>query len=77
MLNQYQVLNKPKIEKVNINSASFKEVLHLPYIDYDLTKKIFNYRDEIGAYSTLEDLKKIDSFPLEKYDRIALYLMTD
>ncbi len=77
VLNRYQVLNKPKIEKLEINSANFKEVLHLPYIDYDLTKKIFNYRDEIGAYSTLEDLKKIDSFPLEKYDRIALYLTTD
>jgi len=77
VLNQYQVLHKPLIKKININSANFKEVLHLPYIDYDLTKKIFNYRDEIGSYSSIEDFKKIDSFPLEKYDRIALYLMTD
>ena len=77
VLNQYQVLHKPLIKKININSASFKEILHLPYIDYDLTKKIFNYRDEIGSYSSLEDFKKIDSFPLEKYDRIALYLMAD
>ena len=77
VLNQYQVLHKPLIKKININSASFKEILHLPYIDYDLTKKIFNYRDEIGSYSSLEDFKKIDSFPLEKYDRIALYLIAD
>ena len=77
VLKQFTVLTKPEIQKININDATFKEILHLPYIDYNLTKKICNYRDEIGAYITLEDLKKIDSFPLEKFDRIALYLVTD
>ncbi len=77
ILKQFSVFEKPEIIKININNATFKEILHLPYIDYGLTKKICNYRDEIGAYNTLEDLKKIDSFPLEKFDRIALYLVTD
>jgi len=77
VLKQFSVFEKPEIIKININNATFKEILHLPYIDYGLTKKICNYRDEIGAYTTLEDLKKIDSFPLEKFDRIALYLVAD
>ena len=60
--------------KVNINEASFKEVLSLPYIDYELTKMIFNYKREVAEIQSIEDLKKIDGFPLDKFNRIALYL---
>ncbi len=77
VLEQFIVIQKPKIKKLNINNASFKEVLHLPYIDYELTKKIMNYHDENGNYKSVEELKKIDSFPLDKFNRIALYLTTE
>jgi competence ComEA-like helix-hairpin-helix protein len=77
-VNQYfKILSKPKIKKININEATFKQVLHLPYIDYELTKKIFSYRDEFAEIQSLEELKKIEGFPLDKYDRIILYLSTE
>ena len=74
ILKRFQVIEKPLIQKIDINSASFKETLKTPYIDYKLTKKICNYRDENIHFNDLEELKKIDSFPIEKFDRIALYL---
>lgn len=74
VLEQYAVIEKPIIEKININEASFKQLLSIVYIDYDLTKKIFEYKDEVAEIQTLEELKKIDGFPLDKFDRIALYL---
>ena len=77
VLKKFKVLKKPIINQININYASFKEVLHLPYIDYNLTKKIFNYRDEVKDLKNIEELKKIDSFPLDKFDRIALYLTAE
>ena len=77
VLKQFKIFEKPTIEKLNINTASFKEVLHLPYIDYALTKKIFEYRDEVAEIQNLEELKKIKGFPLEKFDRIALYLKAE
>lgn len=77
VLKHFTVLKKPSIEKININTASFKQVLHLPYIDYKLTKKIFNLRDELAEIQSLEELKKIDSFPIEKFDRISLYLKAE
>ena len=77
VLQNYWVIKKPDIKKLNINTSSFKEVLHLPYLDYNLTKKIFNFKDENGDFITLEDLKKIDSFPINKFERIALYLTVD
>ena len=74
VLQNYWVTQKPVIKKININKATFKEVLHLPYLDYKLTKKIFDYRNKIGEFSSLEEFVKIDSFPVNKFERIALYL---
>jgi len=74
VLERFPIMNIPTVEKINVNTASFKEVLGIVYIDYELTKKIFNYRDEVAEFQSLEELKKIDGFPLEKFDRIALYL---
>lgn len=70
----FEVKDKPTIKKLNVNLASFKDILHLPYIDYNLTKKIVNFRYETGKITSLDHLKLIDSFPIEKYDIIALYL---
>ncbi len=77
LFQKFQILSKPHIVKININTASFKEVLHLPYIDYELTKKIFNYRDEVAEIQKLEELKNIEGFPVEIFNRIALYLKAE
>ncbi|MDP2089924.1 MAG: helix-hairpin-helix domain-containing protein [Flavobacteriaceae bacterium] len=74
VLEQFKVTERPEIKKVNINTASFKEVLAVVYIDYELCKKIFDYKKEIAAYQSLEELRKINGFPLDKYERIILYL---
>jgi DNA uptake protein ComE-like DNA-binding protein len=60
-----------------VNEATFKEILALPYIDYGLTNRIFNYKKARLRIDSLEELKKIDSFPLDKFDRIAVYLSTE
>jgi len=70
----FKITEKPHIKKINVNTASFKEVLKIPYIDYELCKKIFNYRDEVAELQSISELKNIEGFPLEKYDRIILYL---
>ena len=74
VLERFKVLEKPLIKKINVNEATFKEVLSIIYIDYELTKKIFDYRDEVAEIQSLEELKQIEGFPLEKFDRITLYL---
>jgi DNA uptake protein ComE-like DNA-binding protein len=74
VLLEFQVITPPIIQKININKATFKEVLAIVYIDYELTKKIFNYRNEVAEIQSIEELKKIEGFPLDKFDRIALYL---
>ncbi|CAM1366228.1 DNA uptake protein ComE [Tenacibaculum sediminilitoris] len=73
-LQTFAIDEKPIIKKVNVNTAKFKEVLKNPYIDYDLCKKIFEYRDEVAELQNISELRNIKDFPLNKYDRIILYL---
>ena len=74
VLSIFKIVDKPIIEKVNVNTVTFKELLKNPYIDYELCKKIFNYRDEVAELQRILELKNIKDFPLDKYDRIVLYL---
>jgi len=48
-----------KVEKLNVNRASFKELVHHPYLKYEDVKKIFKYKDKNGVvenYKVLESL---------------------
>lgn len=74
-LTVFKVFQKPSIKKINVNTATFKQVLAIPYIDYHLCKKIFEYRDEVAELQNIEELKNIEGFPLEKYNRIVVYLL--
>jgi DNA uptake protein ComE-like DNA-binding protein len=71
----FKIDEKPIIKKVNINTVEFKQLLKNPYIDYELCKKIFNYRDEVAELQNISQLTNIEGFPLELYDRIVLYLV--
>ncbi len=74
VLKNFVVQQKPTIKKINVNTATFKEVLRIVYVDYELCKKIFNYRDEVAELQSIEELKNIEGFPLDKFEKIALYL---
>ncbi|TCP24224.1 DNA uptake protein ComE-like DNA-binding protein [Tenacibaculum skagerrakense] len=74
ILKVFSIQSIPTIKKLNVNTAKFKEVLAIPYIDYDLCKKIFEYRDEVAELQDIAELRNIKDFPQKKYDRIVLYL---
>jgi DNA uptake protein ComE-like DNA-binding protein len=71
----FKVLELPNIQKSNVNTVTFRELLKNPYIDYELCKMIFNYRDEVAELQDISELKNIIGFPLDLYDRIVLYLV--
>lgn len=77
VLSIFKIIEKPIIKKININTIEFKELLKNPYIDYELCKKIFDYRDEVAELQNISELKNIKDFPLDKYDRIVLYLLAE
>ena len=77
VVSTFKIIEKPIIKKINVNTVSFKILLRNPYIDYELCKKIFAYRDEVAELQNISELKNIKDFPLEKYDRIVLYLLAE
>ncbi|WP_334058984.1 helix-hairpin-helix domain-containing protein [Polaribacter sp. P097] len=73
----FKIIELPVIKKQNVNTVEFKQLLKNPFIDYELCKKIFNYRDEVAELQNISELKNIKGFPLDKYDRIVLYLIAE
>ncbi|MEO0573382.1 MAG: helix-hairpin-helix domain-containing protein [Bacteroidota bacterium] len=73
-LQQFQVLNPPQVKKVNINTASVEEIATLVYLRYQVAENIVIYREKNGAFASLNDLFNVSGFPINKIDRIGLYL---
>ena len=73
-LNQYfKITTLPKINKININNASIKELSSFYYFKYPISKNIVIYRSMNGNLK-IEDLTNIKAFPVDKLKIIALYL---
>jgi len=73
-LRAFQVLEVPEVKKINLNTATAKELSQLIYIRSGLAAQIVAYREKNGLFKTFEELTYVDGFPTEKLDRIALYL---
>lgn len=65
------------IKKININTATVDELKVHPYIRWNLAQTIVAYRNQHGAFQSLEDLKKIVSISDEVYTKIFPYLMVE
>ena len=74
ILMKFNVVNPPEITKINLNSADAQEIAELVYISYAVADKIISYREEKGVINSFDELTKVEDFPIEKLDRIALYL---
>lgn len=71
---EFHVAKVPVVKKVAINEASLKELAQFPYFRYVLAKKIVTWRSMNGNFKSVEDLSKVEDFPFEKKDIIAVYL---
>ncbi|MCL6275267.1 helix-hairpin-helix domain-containing protein [Muricauda sp. 2012CJ35-5] len=74
IVQKFIVEQPPKIEKLNINTASAQELASLVYIKKSLANQMVKYREEKGPYQSIEDLFNLNGFPINKIERIKLYL---
>lgn len=76
-IKQYLKLENSSFRKININSATIEELKAHPYIKYTVANPIVAYRNEHGAFSKLEDIKKVMAVTDDVYRKIVFYLTID
>ncbi|NJW51759.1 ComEA family DNA-binding protein [Salinimicrobium oceani] len=76
VLQRFEV-KEPSKERLDINTATVMQLVELPYFNYEQARAIVKYREEAGEITNFEDLQQIKNFPVEKLDRINLYLTID
>lgn len=72
--NQFTVKNPPNIQKLNLNSASVEELVTIKYIDYEIAYEIVETRTLYEGFKSLDELTKVNDFPIHKLEIIKLYL---
>lgn len=70
----YLKSENPSLRKININTATIDELKAHPYIKWSIANPIVAYRKEHGAYSNLEDIKKIPSVTEDLFNKLVHYL---
>ncbi|KJD33462.1 competence protein ComEA [Tamlana nanhaiensis] len=74
---KFTVKTPRQVKRVNINSASVNELVTIQHIDYRLANSIVDYRQKNGHFKSLSDLKKVNDFPVNKFEIIELYLQSE
>jgi DNA uptake protein ComE-like DNA-binding protein len=62
------------VTKFNLNKVKLETLQNHPYFKFRLSKVIINYRDQHGAFHSLNDLRKIVIITDSVYNRIVPYL---
>ncbi|HET8838014.1 MAG TPA: helix-hairpin-helix domain-containing protein [Flavobacteriaceae bacterium] len=62
------------VQKISINKATVAQLSDIVYFDYEMARKIVEYRTLHDGITSFEELTKIDGFPAYQIERIQLYL---
>jgi DNA uptake protein ComE-like DNA-binding protein len=74
---QYIIIGEGDIQKLKINSATFKELLAHPYLNYEQVKVLVNYRDKVGPFKNLNGLSQLEHFTPKDAERLIPYLSVE
>ena len=63
-----------EVTQLDLNKATFKELLKHPYLEYEDVKNIFNFKQKFGGYNQVKNLQKHQLVPDSVFVKIAPYL---
>ena len=75
--NEFTVKTPRQIQKINLNTATSDQLVTIQHIDYDLAHHIIEQRTLREGFKSIDDLKKVNDFPVNKIEIIKLYLTLD
>lgn len=67
-------IDDTQVNKLNVNTATFKELVNHPYLSFEVVKNIANFRDKIRPFQSIEELKNIELVDERLFIKIAKYL---
>lgn len=68
------ILDVENIEKLNINTIDLQVLKKHPYLDYYQAKEIIKYRDKIGKFTHVNELKKVNLMDAQSFEKLRLYI---
>jgi len=75
-LSPFMLVDSSNIRTININKATFRELLRHPYITKEQTESIMDYRSLVGLFTDVSELVGNRIFSLAEFERISAYLVT-
>lgn len=76
-IEKYLVANENVISKKNINEMNQYELRKHPYISSNLAQSIVNYREEHGAYNSMNELYNLHLIDTLNFRKIVNYFTTN
>lgn len=61
---------------ININTATIDELMSISGIGESKAKNIIKYRDEVGKFKSIEDIKNVDGIGDSLYATLKIYITT-
>lgn len=74
-IKRYVKADESIIKRIDLNDASFKQLLKHPYIEYDLVKEIINYRNSNGGFTSVTEIINLEDVDSLKYYKLKPYLV--
>ena len=77
IISNNEVIVIPKINnniRISINTASLDELMSLPGIGEKIALRIIEYRENIGSFRDIDELKNIKGIGESKYNEIKEYI---
>ncbi|MCR4681535.1 MAG: helix-hairpin-helix domain-containing protein [Bacteroidales bacterium] len=75
LLQKYFVIYPEAVRKLNVNTATYKEMSQHPYFDAYLTKTIIAYREKSGGIHSFEELQRVTHAYPELMDKLRHYVV--
>ncbi len=69
-------IDSSRIRKLNLNQASFRELLRHPYLEYEDVKALVQYRDRVGTIISKEEIATNSVLSDSVIDKVEVYLKT-